>query len=218
MSLTRSVYNALFKRTSTFALTIVVGAVFFERFFDLGGDAIYNYINRGKQWNDIKGDVLKRAAEAGDDDEWWVTGNHAAVYHLKSKALHSVRVIGMYTSHLLHHTLSIPHQYTSSLYLINLASLMTSNAVSVTLLMKIPTGWGISLRCEANMRHHRGGTSIKHVATGLLVLITTAAFIYSGSSSRTLRPGPKNRMLIATPLATAVALAANSDLAVAIIP
>lgn len=124
----------------------------------------------------------------------------------------------MYTSHLLHHTLNIPHQYTSSMYLINLASLMTSHAVSVTLLMKIPTGWGISLRCEANMRHHRGGTSIKHVATGLLVLITTAAFIYSGSSSRTLRPGPKNRMLIATPLATAVALAANSDLAVAIIP
>ena len=54
MSLTRSVYNALFKRTSTFALTIVVGAVFFERFFDLGGDAIYNHINKGVSCTRLK--------------------------------------------------------------------------------------------------------------------------------------------------------------------
>ena len=47
MSLVRTVYTSLMRRTSTFALTIVVGAVFFERFFDLGGDAIYDKMNRG---------------------------------------------------------------------------------------------------------------------------------------------------------------------------
>uniref|UniRef100_A0A8B9GP18 Complex III subunit 9 n=1 Tax=Astyanax mexicanus TaxID=7994 RepID=A0A8B9GP18_ASTMX len=47
MALTRSVYNLLFKRTSTFAVTIMVGAVLFERVFDQGGDALYESINRG---------------------------------------------------------------------------------------------------------------------------------------------------------------------------
>ena len=37
----------LFRRTSTFALTIVVGALFFERAFDQGADAIYEHINEG---------------------------------------------------------------------------------------------------------------------------------------------------------------------------
>lgn len=47
MALTRSVYNLLFRRTSTFAVTIMVGAVFFERIFDQGGDAIFDQMNRG---------------------------------------------------------------------------------------------------------------------------------------------------------------------------
>lgn len=47
MSLTKSVYHLLFRRTSTFAITIMVGAVFFERLFDHGGDAIFEHMNRG---------------------------------------------------------------------------------------------------------------------------------------------------------------------------
>lgn len=47
MSLAKSVYNLFFKRTSTFAVTIMVGAVLFERVFDQGGDAIFEQINRG---------------------------------------------------------------------------------------------------------------------------------------------------------------------------
>ncbi|KAG8455644.1 hypothetical protein GDO86_001728 [Hymenochirus boettgeri] len=54
MSLGSTVYRALFRRTSTFALTIVVGAVVFERAFDQGADALYEHINRGKLWNHIK--------------------------------------------------------------------------------------------------------------------------------------------------------------------
>ncbi|ELW66525.1 Cytochrome b-c1 complex subunit 9 [Tupaia chinensis] len=41
-------------RTSTFALTIAVGALFFERAFDQGADAVYEHINHGKLWKHIK--------------------------------------------------------------------------------------------------------------------------------------------------------------------
>ncbi|KAK9955031.1 hypothetical protein ABG768_014939 [Culter alburnus] len=54
MALARSVYNLLFRRTSTFAITIMVGAVVFERVFDQAGDAIFENINRGKLWKHIK--------------------------------------------------------------------------------------------------------------------------------------------------------------------
>lgn len=46
-TLTARLYSLLFRRTSTFALTIVVGALFFERAFDQGADAIYEHINEG---------------------------------------------------------------------------------------------------------------------------------------------------------------------------
>ncbi|XP_036594646.1 cytochrome b-c1 complex subunit 9 [Trichosurus vulpecula] len=48
------VYSVFFRRTSTFALTIAVGVLFFERAFDQGGDAIYDSINHGKLWKHIK--------------------------------------------------------------------------------------------------------------------------------------------------------------------
>ncbi|KAM4527454.1 cytochrome b-c1 complex subunit 9 [Leuresthes tenuis] len=54
MALAKSVYNLLFRRTSTFAVTIMVGAVFFERIFDQGGDTIFEQMNRGKLWKHIK--------------------------------------------------------------------------------------------------------------------------------------------------------------------
>ena len=47
MALAKTVYSLLFRRTSTFAVTIVVGAVFFERVFDQGGDAVFEQLNRG---------------------------------------------------------------------------------------------------------------------------------------------------------------------------
>ncbi|XP_042309190.1 cytochrome b-c1 complex subunit 9 [Sceloporus undulatus] len=54
MALGRQVYNLLFRRTSTFALTIVVGALVFERGFDQGADALFEHLNKGKLWKDIK--------------------------------------------------------------------------------------------------------------------------------------------------------------------
>ncbi|XP_056303158.1 cytochrome b-c1 complex subunit 9 [Danio aesculapii] len=54
MALSKTVYNLLFRRSSTFAVTVVVGAVFFERVFDQGGNALFEGINRGKLWKHIK--------------------------------------------------------------------------------------------------------------------------------------------------------------------
>ncbi|KAM6156059.1 cytochrome b-c1 complex subunit 9 [Rhynchocyon petersi] len=51
---TANLYSVLFRRTSTFALTIAVGALFFERAFDQGADMIYEHINEGKLWKHIK--------------------------------------------------------------------------------------------------------------------------------------------------------------------
>ncbi|KAL5477986.1 hypothetical protein EMCRGX_G024858 [Ephydatia muelleri] len=54
MALGRTVYNALFRRTSTFFVTIVVGAVLFERVFDTSTDALWERMNKGKLWKHIK--------------------------------------------------------------------------------------------------------------------------------------------------------------------
>ncbi|XP_003230444.1 cytochrome b-c1 complex subunit 9 [Anolis carolinensis] len=54
MALGRQVYNLLFRRTSTFALSVVVGALVFERAFDQGADALFEHLNRGKLWKHIK--------------------------------------------------------------------------------------------------------------------------------------------------------------------
>ncbi|XP_055035287.1 cytochrome b-c1 complex subunit 9 [Paramisgurnus dabryanus] len=63
MALVKSVYNLLFRRTSTFAITIMVGAVVFERAFDQGGDAIFDNINRGKLWKHIKHNYEQKSEE-----------------------------------------------------------------------------------------------------------------------------------------------------------
>ena len=47
-------YNAVFRRSSTFLLAIVAGAFVFERTADLATDTIFDRINAGNQWKDIK--------------------------------------------------------------------------------------------------------------------------------------------------------------------
>ncbi|XP_064024238.1 cytochrome b-c1 complex subunit 9 [Pogoniulus pusillus] len=54
MALLRQVYAALLRRSSAFALTVVLGAVVFERAFDQGADAIFEHLNEGKLWKHIK--------------------------------------------------------------------------------------------------------------------------------------------------------------------
>ncbi|NWU01990.1 QCR9 protein, partial [Urocynchramus pylzowi] len=54
MVLLRQIYSSLFRRSSTFALSIVLGAVLFERAFDQGADALFEQLNEGKLWKHIK--------------------------------------------------------------------------------------------------------------------------------------------------------------------
>ncbi|XP_066459884.1 cytochrome b-c1 complex subunit 9 [Eleutherodactylus coqui] len=54
MSLLNTVYRSVFRRTSTFALSIVLGVVLFERAFDQGADLLFERLNQGKMWKHIK--------------------------------------------------------------------------------------------------------------------------------------------------------------------
>ncbi len=51
MSIVTGLYQSVFKRTSTFTLSILVGAVLFERIFDRGADYMFESINRGVSKN-----------------------------------------------------------------------------------------------------------------------------------------------------------------------
>lgn len=65
MGLARQAYNTLFRRSSTFMVTIFVGAFVFERVFDDGMDRLWERINQGKLWKHVKGNYIKE----GSDDE-----------------------------------------------------------------------------------------------------------------------------------------------------
>ncbi|NWJ04326.1 QCR9 protein, partial [Crypturellus undulatus] len=54
MALLARAYGTLFRRSSTFALSVVLGAVLFERAFDQGADALFEHLNQGKLWKHIK--------------------------------------------------------------------------------------------------------------------------------------------------------------------
>ncbi|KAK9294347.1 hypothetical protein QLX08_011017 [Tetragonisca angustula] len=47
-------YNVLFKRSSTFTVTILVGCFIFERGLDVITDKIFEQVNQGKLWKHIK--------------------------------------------------------------------------------------------------------------------------------------------------------------------
>jgi len=47
MSLGSTIYNAIFKRSSTFALACIASAFVFERSFDLTCDTIFENANKG---------------------------------------------------------------------------------------------------------------------------------------------------------------------------
>ncbi|XP_012250639.2 cytochrome b-c1 complex subunit 9 [Athalia rosae] len=51
---TTTLYNVVCRRTSTFALVIIGGTFVFERGYDVVTRSIFDSINRGKQWKDIK--------------------------------------------------------------------------------------------------------------------------------------------------------------------
>ncbi|KYN33350.1 Cytochrome b-c1 complex subunit 9 [Trachymyrmex septentrionalis] len=54
MGFSSTLYNLVLKRTSTFTVAVLVSAFIFERGFDMASEKIFDTINKGKQWKDIK--------------------------------------------------------------------------------------------------------------------------------------------------------------------
>ncbi|KAK4878477.1 hypothetical protein RN001_010983 [Aquatica leii] len=54
MSLATTINNLLFKRTSTFLLTVAACTFFFERTFDGSTEYLFEKLNEGKLWKHIK--------------------------------------------------------------------------------------------------------------------------------------------------------------------
>lgn len=42
-----TLYNLVLRRTSTFSLTVIAAAFFFERAFDIASDKIFDTVNKG---------------------------------------------------------------------------------------------------------------------------------------------------------------------------
>ncbi|KAI5848135.1 cytochrome b-c1 complex subunit 9 [Tricharina praecox] len=54
MPLTNTIYNAVFRRNHIFVGAVFTGAFAFEMLFDTTSDKIWDRINRGRQWKDIR--------------------------------------------------------------------------------------------------------------------------------------------------------------------
>ncbi|XP_070164819.1 cytochrome b-c1 complex subunit 9 [Polyergus mexicanus] len=54
MGIGATLYNVFLRRTSTFTVVVIASAFVFERAFDLAADQIFDTINKGKLWKDIK--------------------------------------------------------------------------------------------------------------------------------------------------------------------
>ncbi|RPA91921.1 hypothetical protein L873DRAFT_253147 [Choiromyces venosus 120613-1] len=52
--LSQSIYNAIFRRNYVFVGAVFAGAFAFEIMFDQATDRIWDNINRGRQWKDIR--------------------------------------------------------------------------------------------------------------------------------------------------------------------
>ncbi|KAH0605998.1 uncharacterized protein H6S33_004455, partial [Morchella sextelata] len=49
-----TIYNALFRRNYVFVGSVFVGAFAFEILFDQATDKLWDNINKGRQWKDIR--------------------------------------------------------------------------------------------------------------------------------------------------------------------
>lgn len=68
MSFANRLYNAVFRRNSRFVGTVFVTAFFYDLAFNSTMDKIFDNLNKGKQWKDIRGKYIA-ADEADDDDD-----------------------------------------------------------------------------------------------------------------------------------------------------
>ncbi|CAH0557766.1 unnamed protein product [Brassicogethes aeneus] len=67
MGIADSLYKIIYKRTSTFALATVVCAFAFEEAFDRGCDLIFETVNKGKLFKDLK--ILEKVKKDDVSDD-----------------------------------------------------------------------------------------------------------------------------------------------------
>ncbi|KLJ09810.1 hypothetical protein EMPG_14761 [Blastomyces silverae] len=56
-------FSSLFRRNTTFLTSMFVGAFAFEIAFDSISDRIFDSINKGRQWKDIRHQYIQKAEE-----------------------------------------------------------------------------------------------------------------------------------------------------------
>ncbi|PLB39562.1 cytochrome b-c1 complex subunit 9 [Aspergillus candidus] len=61
-----AIYQGLIRRNAVYLTSIFAGAFAFELAFDTGSNKVWDAINRGRQWKDIKHQYLVKEEE---DDE-----------------------------------------------------------------------------------------------------------------------------------------------------
>ncbi|KAG0136963.1 cytochrome b-c1 complex subunit 9 [Tuber indicum] len=54
MSLSQSIYNTIFRQNYVFVGSVFAGAFAFEILFDQATDRVWDNLNRGRQWKDIR--------------------------------------------------------------------------------------------------------------------------------------------------------------------
>ncbi|RPB10006.1 ubiquinol-cytochrome C reductase [Morchella conica CCBAS932] len=54
MPISTSIYNALFRRNYVFVGSVFAGAFAFEILFDQATDKLWDNMNKGRQWKDIR--------------------------------------------------------------------------------------------------------------------------------------------------------------------
>ncbi|KAI8812679.1 cytochrome b-c1 complex subunit 9 [Cladochytrium replicatum] len=59
----RGLYSTIFRRTSTFTVAVIGAAFVAEAVIDSGTDAVWDRINKGRQWKDIRNLYIEKAEE-----------------------------------------------------------------------------------------------------------------------------------------------------------
>ncbi|XHG08498.1 hypothetical protein AWENTII_011596 [Aspergillus wentii] len=62
-------YQSLIRRNAVYLTSIFAGAFAFEIAYDSSTNRIWDAMNRGRQWKDIKHLYMNKADEDEDDDE-----------------------------------------------------------------------------------------------------------------------------------------------------
>ncbi|KAF2101463.1 ubiquinol-cytochrome C reductase [Rhizodiscina lignyota] len=63
MGVYSGLYNTFFRQNTTMLATVFLGAFGLQLAFDSGSTLIWNNINKGRQWQDIKAKYVQNAEE-----------------------------------------------------------------------------------------------------------------------------------------------------------